>query len=91
MWRCMGVVRSARGIAEGLGFIARLRDATSSRLGLRRSRLLLAEHMMLAAARRRTNCGAHYRSDALEAEPCRAECAEAAYSRAASDRVLTSA
>lgn len=91
MWRCMGVVRSARGIAEGLGFVARLRDATSSRLGLRRSRLLLAEHMMLAAARRRTNCGAHYRSDALEVEPRRAECATAAYSRNASDGVLTSA
>jgi L-aspartate oxidase len=91
MWRCMGVVRNRHGLAEGLGFLARLREVTSSRVGLRRARLLLAERMMLAAARRRTSCGAHYRSDADEVEPSRAEWMDAVRVRAASDRALESA
>jgi L-aspartate oxidase len=90
MWRCMGVARNRHGLAQGLGYLARLRDATSSRIGLRRARLLLAERMMLAAARRRTNCGAHYRSDADEVELSGAEWA-GARSHVASDSVLTSA
>lgn len=65
MWRRMGLVRSATGIAEGLSLIARLHDQTAPTCTLRRSRLLLAEHMMLAAARRLTSCGAHYRSDSF--------------------------
>ncbi len=63
MWRRMGLVRSATGIAEGLTLITRLREQTPLQCSLRRSRLLLAEHMMLAAARRLISCGAHYRSD----------------------------
>lgn len=68
MWRRMGLIRDAGGIAEGLCFIARLRDQTPPHRVLSRSRLLLAEQMMLAAARRLTNCGAHYRSDSAEFE-----------------------
>jgi L-aspartate oxidase len=66
MWRRMGLIRDARGIAEGLCLIARLRERTPEHCMLARSRLLLAEHMMLAAARRLTSCGAHFRSDAVE-------------------------
>jgi L-aspartate oxidase len=91
MWRCMGVVRNRHGLAAGLGFLARLRDATSSRIGLRPARLLLAERMMLAAARRRVNCGAHYRSDADEMDLDSAAWAAAAREGAASERMLTSA
>lgn len=91
MWRCMGVVRSRHGLAEGLGFIARLRDITSSRVGLRRSRLLLAEHMMLAAARRRANCGAHYRSDADDVELARTDWLNVARVRTPVDATLASA
>lgn len=68
MWRRMGLVRSATGIAEGLSLIARLRDLTPPNYLLRRSRLLLAEHMMIAAARRLESCGAHYRSDSADFE-----------------------
>lgn len=64
MWRRMGLVRSAIGIAEGLSLIAHLRDRTPPSCTLRRSRLLLAEQMMFAAARRLSSCGAHFRSDA---------------------------
>jgi len=64
MWRCMGVVRSASGIAEGLELVARLREQTTAAAVLDHARLLLAEHMLLAAARRTTSCGAHYRNDA---------------------------
>ena len=64
MWRCMGVERSASTIAEGLGFLARLRKQTPASMQLDHARLLLAEHMLLAAARRTVSCGAHFRSDA---------------------------
>jgi L-aspartate oxidase len=64
MWRSMGVVRDARGLSEGLTCIARLRERTSVLALLTRSRLQLAEHMMRAAACRRVNRGAHFRSDA---------------------------
>lgn len=64
MWRCMGLARDATRLAEGLEFVARLRELTPPEAVLRQSRLLLAEHMMLAAARRSTSCGAHHRSDA---------------------------
>ncbi|HEY0939716.1 MAG TPA: L-aspartate oxidase [Steroidobacter sp.] len=67
MWRRMGLVRNARGIAEGLSLVTRLREQTPLTATLRRSRLLLAEQMMLAAARRLTSCGAHYRSDSSDA------------------------
>lgn len=73
MWRRMGLVRSASGIAEGLCLITHLRDQTAPTCLLSRSRLLLAEHMMLAAARRLTNCGAHYRSDAPTSDANRSE------------------
>jgi L-aspartate oxidase len=65
MWRCMGVVRSAGVIAEGLGFVARLREQTPPARGLEHARLLLAEAMLLAAARRRASSGAHFRSDGI--------------------------
>jgi L-aspartate oxidase len=64
MWRCMGVVRDASSLSQGITYIARLREQTPLDRVLERSRLLLVEHMLLAAARRTTNCGAHYRSDA---------------------------
>lgn len=64
MWRCMGVVRNASRLAEGLTFVARMRERTSTTAVLQLSRLLLVEQMMLAAARRTTSCGAHSRSDA---------------------------
>lgn len=63
MWRRMGVVRSAAGLAEALSLVARLRVLMPRQAVLRQARLLLVEHMLLAAARRRTSCGAHYRSD----------------------------
>jgi L-aspartate oxidase len=63
MWRRMGLVRSASGLAEALSFIRRLRERIPRQAVLRRARLLLAEHMVLAAVRRRTSCGAHYRCD----------------------------
>jgi L-aspartate oxidase len=63
MWRCMGLVRNAEQLSKGLTMIARLRELTIPEAILQRSRLLLAERMMLAAARRRMSCGAHYRSD----------------------------
>lgn len=63
LWRCMGLVRSAAGLAEGLTFIARRREGIPTYSTLLHARLLLAEHMMLAAARQHTSCGAHYRSD----------------------------
>src|SRR5690606_25731186 len=68
MWRRMGLVRTAAGIAEGLSLVTRLRDQTPPASTLRRSRLLLAEQMMLAAARRLDSCGAHYRSDSSDSE-----------------------
>lgn len=64
MWRHMGLVRSAAGLAEALAFITRLRGLMPREAVLRRARLLLAEHMVLAATRRRSSCGAHHRSDA---------------------------
>lgn len=64
MWRCMGVSRNASRLAEGLTFVARLRERTPVTAVLQLSRLLLVEQMMLAAARRTTSCGAHFRSDA---------------------------
>lgn len=67
MWRCMGLIRSAERLGEGLALIARLREQTPPEATLRQSRLLLATHMMMAAARRRISCGAHYRSDSVEA------------------------
>lgn len=63
MWECMGVVRDGVRIAQGLAALASLRERTPTTAWLQRSRLLLAEHMLHAAARRRTSCGAHYRSD----------------------------
>lgn len=63
MWRSMGLVRSAPRLAEGLVLVARLREQTPAHATLQQSRLLLAEQMMLAAARRTASCGAHYRSD----------------------------
>ena len=63
LWRCMGLIRSMTGLGEGLTLVARLREATPKYATLQQARLLLAEHMMLAAARRRSSCGAHYRSD----------------------------
>ncbi|HEX7012749.1 MAG TPA: FAD-binding protein [Steroidobacteraceae bacterium] len=69
MWRSMGVVRSARGLSEGLTCLARLRDQLSPHAHVTRSRLLVAEHMMRAAARQRANRGAHFRSDAAPEEP----------------------
>lgn len=68
MWRRMGLIRSASGIAEGLCLVTRLREQTPLHFTVRRSRLLLAEHMMFAAVRRLGSCGAHYRSDAPVAE-----------------------
>lgn len=68
MWRGMGLVRSAAGIAEGLALIAHLRAQIPPACTLRRSRLLLAERMMFAAARRLSSCGAHYRSDSSGAD-----------------------
>jgi len=41
-----------------------LRERTSPSLVFDHSRLLLIERMLMAAARRTTNCGAHYLSDA---------------------------
>lgn len=64
MWRCLGLVRNAEQLSKGLTMLARLRELTSPEAILQQSRLQLAERMMLAAARRRTSCGAHYRSDA---------------------------
>jgi L-aspartate oxidase len=74
MWQRMGLVRSATGIAEALSLIACLREQVSPNRTLRRSRLSLAKHMMLAAARRLTSCGAHYRSDSPEVVPAFASC-----------------
>lgn len=65
MWRCMGVVRSAGSIAKGLGFVARLREQTPPARRLDHARLLLAQAMLLAAARCTGSCGAHFRSDAI--------------------------
>jgi L-aspartate oxidase len=67
MWRCLGVVRNASSLSQGMTYIARLRERTPLDRILEHSRLLLVEHMLLAAARRATNCGAHYRSDAESA------------------------
>lgn len=64
MWQCMGVVRTAPKIAEGLGLIARLREMTSVSHHLDQAVLQLAQHMLLSAARRTTSCGAHFRDDA---------------------------
>ena len=75
MWRCMGVVRSAASISEGLTYVTRLRELTPPARTLEHSRLLLMEHMLLAAARRTTNCGAHYRSDAIRAPAMGQACA----------------
>lgn len=60
LWRCMGLMRSSSELAEGLTFIAQWREKTPSCATLSHARLLLARHMLLAAARRRTSCGAHY-------------------------------
>lgn len=65
MWRCMGVVRCGSGLAEGLEIVARLREAAPAAAFLDQARLLLAEHMLLAALRRTASCGAHYRSDTV--------------------------
>jgi succinate dehydrogenase/fumarate reductase flavoprotein subunit len=59
----MGIVRDAALLARGLDGIARLRGRLPVHATLTRSRLLLAEHMLLAASRRRVSCGAHYRGD----------------------------
>lgn len=72
LWRCMGVVRSASSLSEGLTWVARQRAITAREYVLDRARLLLVEHMLMAAARRTVNCGAHYRSDAVQ---LRSECA----------------
>lgn len=69
MWRCMGLARNAEQLSKGLTLVARLRELTAPEALLAQSRLLLAERMMLAAARRRTSCGAHYRNDAEPATP----------------------
>lgn len=69
MWRCMGLVRSAVRLAEGLVVVERLREQTAVHAILERSRLLLAQRMMLAATRRVASCGAHYRSDADSSVP----------------------
>lgn len=63
MWSRMGLIRSGGGLAEALSLIARLRELIPQHAVLCRSRLLLAEHMVLAALRRPWSCGAHYRSD----------------------------
>ncbi|AMN47581.1 L-aspartate oxidase [Steroidobacter denitrificans] len=69
MWRCMGVVRSTAGLAEGLEIVARLRKTVPAAALLDQARLLLAEHMLLAATRRTTSCGAHYRRRITGAGP----------------------
>ena len=65
MWQCMGVVRSAAKFAEGLSFVARLRERTPAVQHLDHAVLHLAQHMLLSAARRTESCGAHYRDDAV--------------------------
>lgn len=75
MWRCLGVVRSASAISEGLTYVARLRERTPLDRGLEHSRLLLIEQMLMSAARRSTNCGAHYRSDARPTPQLEQACA----------------
>jgi L-aspartate oxidase len=69
MWRCMGVERDAVQLAAGLTHVWRLRQASCSRGTLWQNRLLLIEHMLRAAADRRTSCGAHFRSDADTFDP----------------------
>jgi L-aspartate oxidase len=63
LWRCMGLVRSAAGLGEGLARVAHLKKRTTEHAALQRARLMLAEQMLLAAGRRRRSCGAHHRSD----------------------------
>lgn len=75
MWRCMGVVRSAHTISEGLTYVARLRERTPRDRTLEHSRLLLVEQMLMAAARRTTNAGAHFRSDARHSTQLEQACA----------------
>lgn len=68
MWRCMGVERDGAELAAGLAHVLRLRKA-SARGALWQNRLLLIEHMLRAAADRRTSCGAHFRNDADTFDP----------------------
>lgn len=77
LWRCMGVVRSASSLSEGLTWVARQREGTAREDVLDRSRVLLVEHMLMAAARRTVNCGAHYRSDAIQVPEYACNCASA--------------
>ena len=75
MWHCMGVVRNAHTISEGLTYVARARERLSPAQMLERSRLLLVEHMLMAAARRTSNVGAHYRSDVRRSAQLEQACA----------------
>ena len=75
MWRCLGVVRNASAISEGLTYVARLRERMPLDRSLEHARLLLIEQMLVSAARRTTNCGAHYRSDARPAPQLEQACA----------------
>lgn len=54
---------SHKQLSKGLTMVARLRELTMPEAVLQHSRLLLVERMMVAAARRRTSCGAHYRTN----------------------------
>lgn len=64
MWECMGVVRTAAKIAEGMTLVERLCERTPIDRQLDHAVLNLARHMLMSAARRTTSCGAHYRDDA---------------------------
>lgn len=75
MWRCMGVVRSASTISEGLTCIARMRERTPRDRRLEHSRLLLVEHMLMSAARRTTSAGAHFRCDGRPTQQLEQACA----------------
>ena len=64
MWQCMGVVRTATKIAEGMSLVERLRECIPTDQHLDHAVLNLARHMLMSAARRTMSCGAHYRDDA---------------------------
>ncbi len=68
MWRCMGVVRSAQTISDGMRELAQLNKRVPTDAPLQRARMLLVEQMLIAAARRTASCGAHFRSDAHTTE-----------------------
>lgn len=63
MWRSLGVVRNAQGLADGLADLARGRERLPVEARVTRARWMLAEQMMRAALQRRDSIGAHFRSD----------------------------